>query len=187
MKKSTMINWFIASLLLVVAGIVCLCLPVDTTLSTFAYIIGAIVLIVGIIEVVVYFTVGMYIGSGFLLVNGIITMILGVLLLSNKDVTVAVLPYIFGMWFIIEGITELSLSLTGLKLRLSYSWVITVLSCLEIIFGVVAMFYPVASSISLVVLVGIFLLIEGVSMFGDWAIVLRTKKFFKNLSKSIEE
>ena len=109
MKKSTMINWFIASLLLVVAGIVCLCLPVDTTLSTFAYIIGAIVLIVGIIEVVVYFTVGMYIGSGFLLVNGIITMILGVLLLSNKDVTVAVLPYIFGMWFIIEGITELSL------------------------------------------------------------------------------
>ena len=51
MKKSTMINWFIASLLLVVAGIVCLCLPVDTTLSTFAYIIGAIVLIVGIIEI----------------------------------------------------------------------------------------------------------------------------------------
>lgn len=41
---------------MIVAGIVCFCLPVDTTMSVFAYIVGAIVLVIGIVEIIGFFT-----------------------------------------------------------------------------------------------------------------------------------
>ena len=66
MKKSTSILWFLASILMIAAGIVCFALPVDTTLTTLAYVIGAIVLVIGVVEIAMFFTtVGLFGGGAF--------------------------------------------------------------------------------------------------------------------------
>lgn len=184
MKKSTMVYWFIAAVLMIVGGIVCFCLPIDTTLTTLAYIIGALVLAAGIVELAAYFSYGMHVlGGGAFLADGIITVLLGVLLLANEGIVAGFLPFIFGMWFIIEGISTFSLSITGTTLAIPYSWTIMLLSIIEIIFGFVSFLNPVAGAISLTALIGIFLLVQGVSMLSDWAVILRAKKYVGYINK----
>lgn len=179
MKKSTTVLWVLASILMIVAGIVCFCLPVDTTMSVFAYIVGAIVLLIGIVEIVGFFTTAGFIGGGAFLADGIITTILGIILLANEGVVAGFIPFIFAMWFIIEGISELSLSISASKYHVPYWWTLLILSILEIVFGFLTFFDPIGGAISMTILVGTFLVVHGISMLGDWIVAFRVKKFFK--------
>ncbi len=179
MKKSTTILWFLASILMIVAGIVCFCLPVDTTMSVFAYIVGAIVLVIGIVEIIGFFTTAGFVGGGAFLADGIITTILGVVLLANEGVVAGFIPFIFAMWFIIEGISELSLAISASKYHVPYWWTLLILSILEIVFGFLTFFDPIGGAISMAIMVGTFLIVHGISMLGDWIVALRVKKFFK--------
>lgn len=180
MKKSTTILWFVASILMIAAGIVCFALPTDITLSVFAYIVGALVLVMGIVELAVFFTSAGIVGGGMFLADGVITTILGIVFLANEGVVANVLPFVFAMWFIVEGISELSLAIQAGRIKVPYWWTLLILAIFEIIFGFLAFFDPVYSAISMTVLVGVFLFVHGLSMLGDWVVVLRVKKFFKN-------
>ena len=179
MKKSTTILWFLASILMIVAGIVCFCLPVDTTMTVFAYIVGAIVLAIGIVEIVGFFTTAGFVGGGAFLADGIITTILGIILLSNEGVVAGFIPFIFAMWFIIEGISELSLAISAGRFHVPYWWTLLILSVLEIVFGFLTFFDPIGGAISMTIMVGTFLVVHGISMLGDWVVALRVKRFFK--------
>ncbi len=179
MKKSTTILWFIASILMIAAGIVCFALPVDTTMTVFAYIIGALVLVMGIVELAAFFTSAGIVGGGAFLADGVITTLLGIVFLANEGIVSSALPFIFAMWFIVEGISELTLAIQAGRLKVPYWWTLLILSILEIVFGFLAFFDPITGAISMTVLVGVFLFVHGLSMLGDWVVVLRVKKFFK--------
>ena len=180
MKKSTTILWFVASILMIAAGIVCFALPVDTSIRVFSYIVGALVLCMGIVELVMFFTSVGIVGGGMVLADGIITTLLGIFFLANVNVVEAILPIVFAMWFIYEGISELVLAIQAGKFKVSNWWVLLIFAIIEIIFGFVALFDPISSAISLTVLVGIFLFVRGLSMLGDWIVALRVKNFAKN-------
>lgn len=180
MKKSTTILWFVASILMIAAGIVCFALPVGTSIRVFSYIVGALVLCMGIVELVMFFTSAGVVGGGMFLADGIITTLLGIFFLANVNVVEAILPIVFAMWFIYEGISELVLAIQAGKFKVSNWWVLLIFAIIEIIFGFVALFDPISSAISLTVLVGIFLFVRGLSMLGDWIVALRVKNFAKN-------
>lgn len=180
MKKSTTILWFVGSILMIAAGIVCFALPVDTSIRVFSYIVGALVLCMGIVELVMFFTSVGIVGGGMVLADGIITTLLGIFFLANVNVVEAILPIVFAMWFIYEGISELVLAIQAGKFKVSNWWVLLIFAIIEIIFGFVALFDPISSAISLTVLVGIFLFVRGLSMLGDWIVALRVKNFAKN-------
>lgn len=180
MKKSTTILWFVASILMIAAGIVCFALPVDTSIRVFSYIVGALVLCMGIVELVMFFTSVGIVGGGMVLADGIITTLLGIFFLANVNVVEAILPIVFAMWFIYEGISELVLAIQAGKFKVPNWWVLLIFAIIEIIFGFVALFDPISSAISLTVLVGIFLFVRGLSMLGDWIVALRVKNFAKN-------
>lgn len=180
MKKSTTILWFVASILMIAAGIVCFALPVGTSIRVFSYIVGALVLCMGIVELVMFFTSAGIVGGGMFLADGIITTLLGIFFLANVNVVEAILPIVFAMWFIYEGISELVLAIQAGKFKVAYWWVLLIFAIIEIIFGFVALFDPISSAISLTVLVGIFLFVRGLSMLGDWIVALRVKNFAKN-------
>lgn len=180
MKKSTTIMWFVASILMIAAGIVCFALPVGTSIRVFSYIVGALVLCMGIVELVMFFTSVGIVGGGMVLADGIITTLLGIFFLANVNIVEAILPIVFAMWFIYEGISELVLAIQAGKFKVSNWWVLLIFAIIEIIFGFVALFDPISSAISLTVLVGIFLFVRGLSMLGDWIVALRVKNFAKN-------
>ena len=165
---------------MIAAGIVCFALPVGTSIRVFSYIVGALVLCMGIVELVMFFTSVGIVGGGMVLADGIITTLLGIFFLANVNVVEAILPIVFAMWFIYEGISELVLAIQAGKFKVSNWWVLLIFAIIEIIFGFVALFDPISSAISLTVLVGIFLFVRGLSMLGDWIVALRVKNFAKN-------
>lgn len=182
MKKSTSVLWFIASILMIIAGIVCFALPVDVTISTLAYAVGAIVTAIGIVELVSFFSVAGLASGGMLLADGIITTIIGIIMLANKNVVAGFLPFVFAMWFIVEGISELSMAISAGRFKVPYWWVLLITSITEIIFGFLAFFNPIGGAISMTILLGVFLFVHGISMLGDWIVALRVKNFFKKWS-----
>lgn len=80
----------------------------QATLLSLAIVLGVFMLVSGILNIVAFAGAHNEIfGSGWLLVEGILNCIIGVFLLFNEWITVAALPFIFGMWVLFSGLCRL--------------------------------------------------------------------------------
>jgi uncharacterized membrane protein HdeD (DUF308 family) len=103
----------LSGILSIIAGAVILMYPIYSpfvVLTLFIVFIGVWAIINGVVKVVLALKGGGW-GTGVL---GILTIILGMLLLTNSLVGVLVLPWIFGFFLIIGGIGSL---IWGIKMR----------------------------------------------------------------------
>lgn len=100
------ILWIIVGVLLIIAGIYCLCNP-DVGLLSLSLYLGIVLLISGIIDIVIFAKCNQYmIGAGWFLADGILTMLLSLFLLFNQAFTLLSLPFIFSMWLLFSGINQ---------------------------------------------------------------------------------
>ena len=82
MKIRTKILWVGAGVLLIAAGVWCLCTP-GQVIADIAYILGVFTLISGLLSVAAYFLAGAgTLGGGWMFADGLITVLLGGLLLA---------------------------------------------------------------------------------------------------------
>ena len=97
-SKSMKVLNIIAGVLLIVAGIYCLCNQ-DIAAMTAGVMVGIFMLLSGVIEIVVFATTsGLLFGSGWLLLDGVLTVILSLFLLFNQWFTMMSLPFLFTLW-----------------------------------------------------------------------------------------
>ena len=91
-SKSMKVLNIIAGVLLIALGIYCLCNQ-DIAAMTAGLMVGVVMLISGIMEIVVFATTsGLLFGSGWLLLDGVLTVILSLFLLFNQYHDVAAVP-----------------------------------------------------------------------------------------------
>ena len=103
-SKSMKVLNIIAGVLLIVAGIYCLCNQ-DIAAMTAGVMVGIFMLLSGVIEIVVFATTsGLLFGSGWLLLDGVLTVILSLFLLFNQWFTMMSLPFLFTLWLLFSGI-----------------------------------------------------------------------------------
>lgn len=162
-RTGTRILWAIAGALLVAAGIYCIANP-DAGISTLSIILGIFVLVSGISDIAV-FAGGhriMY-GTGWFLISGILTVVLALFMLFNNAFTALSLPFIFGMWLMVSGITEAvnSFDLRKMHVR-GWGW-FTVKGIILAIAGFLSFSDPVSSLMTINLLLGTFLIARGVS------------------------
>ncbi len=103
----------LSGILSIIAGIVILMYPVVSpfiVLTLFVIFIGAWAIVTGAVRLISAFR-GEGWGTGIL---GIITIILGLLLLTNSLAGVVVLPWVFGLFLIMGGIAAV---IAGIKMR----------------------------------------------------------------------
>ncbi len=156
------ILWIIVGILLIIAGIYCLCNP-DVGLISLSLYLGIILLISGIIDIVIFAKCNRYmIGAGWFLADGILTVLLSLFLLFHQTFTLLSLPFIFGMWLLFSGINQFvnSFELQNLGVR-GWGW-LTVLGILMAMVGFFSLFNPVANLFALSALVGLLLICDGV-------------------------
>ena len=142
-KTVSRVLWIVAGVLLIVAGGACMLHP-GATLSGLS-------------------TAGSSIyGSGWFLVDGILTVLLSIFLLCNQMFTMMTLPYILGMWLLFSGITKFvnSFDLRRFGVR-GWGWV-TAFGLLMAAAGFLSFMDPLAAAVTLSVLAGLFLMIQGV-------------------------
>lgn len=157
------ILWVILGALMIIAGIICLCVP-GITEATLALAYGIILLVSGIADIAIFavWGSGMF-GAGWLLLDGILTVLLSMFLLFNMGFTALALPYIFGMWLMFSGISRFvsSFDLRAFGVR-GWGWMMA-LGIVMAAVGFVAFLDPVLSTLAMTVITGIMLIVYGIS------------------------
>ena len=148
------------SIMLCLMGIILIIYP-DISLKVISLII-AVSMIVGGLFLIIDFG-GRILFTNFMII-GILLFIMGVILLIQPNIVVTIIPYIVGIYIIINSIFDLQVSL-GLKKYEIEGWLLpTLLSILSILCGIFIITYPQSSMTVLTSYFGIVLIIYAVSM-----------------------
>ena len=161
--KSIRILNIVAGTLLVVAGIYCLCNQ-DIAVLSAGLLLGLFMLVSGIIEIAVFAgTSGVLLGSGWLLLDGVLTVIMSMFLLFNQWFTMMSLPFLFTLWLLFSGVSRFvsAFDLRACGVR-GWGWILAV-GVILIAAGFVCMMDPWVSVAAIGVTVGLVFLLEGVS------------------------
>ena len=149
-------------ILLLVLGVIAMVYP-DITLAIIVLLFGALILIEGIFLVIGSIMVKaedpMWV---VLLIGGIVSVILGAIILAWPDLTAKVVLFLIGAWALIVGLINL---MWALKVRkneeVTGKGVHTVFGIIGIAFGIIAIAWPEETAKTLIVIIGIFVALLG--------------------------
>lgn len=161
-QKVSRVLWIIAGVFLIAAGIGCMRRPGEVIYSL-PFIIGIAMMFSGIVDILIFATShDCMAGSGWFLVDGILTVLLSLFILGNEWFTAITLPFIFGMWMIFSGITKFanSFDLQRMGVR-GWGW-FTAMGAILAVIGFLSFMHPFAGMAALAWAIGIFLILQGV-------------------------
>ena len=146
MEKQISKNWYwvlIRGIIMVILAVLIFNSPVDALLAYVLY-IGIGFIIAGIIRIVEGFSAkGAVDNWGWIVFGGVIDLFLGYILIAHPDVTLSVLPFIFGFWAAFYGLYLIIDAFSG-----SGSAALKIISgILVFILANVIMFNPIAFGI----------------------------------------
>ena len=135
------------------------------SLGGFVVTYGILAVISGIADIAFYVRMERHTGFGpvIALIAGILNVLLGLFLILNNEVGAWTAAVCFPVWFIVHCIGQLTnLGLIRLwATRLQY-WITLITNILGLVLGVMLLFNPFASAISMVYIAGFYLLFIGI-------------------------
>lgn len=174
----------ISSIALIAFGIL-LILQSEATIITISYVIGGLLIALGVIAGISFFkNIKDRSKNDLDIVYGIVCIILGVLVIQNPEAIASIIPFVLGLVIIINSATKLQYSFELYKEK-NKLWLSTlVLSVVMIVCGVVLIFNPFKGAVLLTRIVGIFILIYSVL---DLISTFVISKTFNKIHNQIEE
>lgn len=165
MKMLKELKWeaILTGVLYILLGIVALVIP-ETMQKTLGYLIGIVLIVAGLISIICYLLRDAkenYYHNEF--VFGLVGMVLGAAVLYKVEVIISLIPFILGILVLFSGCSKLQDAI-DLK-RLGYgSWIgMLVVAVINIILGIVLICNPFQAAIVLFRVLGVGLIISGVS------------------------
>lgn len=173
----------VTSTILIVLGLL-LIFQSEVTIITISYIIGGILIALGVLAVIKFIQGTNKEGKSELdIVYGIVTTILGTLIITNPQAIASVIPFILGIAIIISSATKLQYAFE-LKANNNKLWKVTmVISILSTLFGVILLFNPFKGVVMFTKMVGMFIL--GYAIL-DTLSTITIKRNVKIIHKAIE-
>lgn len=96
-------NWWLmllAGVLIVAAGIVVFCFPVESYVALSLF-FGLAMVVSGLVQLVLAFDSRNYFMTrGYVIVGGIVDMLLGIFLCCKPNITLMILPFVLGFWML---------------------------------------------------------------------------------------
>jgi len=158
----------ISGILMILTAAFCFMNPGQTFL-VLAFVIGLVMVINGIIHTLAYL-IGRGLhnkgdNNGWILTEALITLILGILILCNQLVVDAAIPMVFGIWVVVSGILriEASTHINMDKKKTNFRTTL-ITGVLTVIIGVFGFINPVIGWLSTAVLLGMFMLMQGINV-----------------------
>jgi len=181
--KKLKTNVIISSLLCVILGLVLLLRP-GLSIQIVCTAVGAVLIISGAIRIVGYFTAGD--GSLYSQVNlifGIVFAVVGVWIVIKPDKVLAIIPIIVGIVISLHGLHNLQQAVDLCKNKYDKWWIALILGILTLGFGILLICRPFAAIDTVVMLICVFLIYDGLS--NIW-IVSRVSKNARILRQEME-
>lgn len=157
-EKKVDFGLIFGGILLVLFGIVFVVWP-DVSLGALAAIVGAAFFVSGIFEIVSYFRCGgSKTFSRWMLADGIVDILLGLLFLIRPFALAFVVPWLVAIGIIVAGVVQISTAIRSRKIGVSF-WGIGVASgILSILFAVLIFLMPAL----LAIYIGLFAIMRGI-------------------------
>lgn len=185
-KKSPSIfrTSIINSAILLIFGIL-LIVQSEATIVTISYVIGGILVALGVIAILRYVTkINNLEKSELDIVYGVVCAIMGILVIKNPQAIASIIPFIIGIIIVINSATKLQYSLE-LRRRENNLWLSTlILSIVMTVCGVALIFNPFKGAVLLTRIVGIFILIYAIL---DLVSTFVIKNTFSKIKDALDE
>ncbi|MDE7359116.1 MAG: DUF308 domain-containing protein [Lachnospiraceae bacterium] len=181
--KKIKTNVVVSSALCVILGLVLVFRP-GLSMRIVCTAVGVVLMISGVMRMIDYFTArdgSLY--SQANLVFGIVLAVVGVWIVMKPDKVMAVIPIIVGIVIAIHGLHNLQQAAELWRDQYDRWWVALILGVLTVGFGVLLVCRPFAAIDTVVMLIGLFLIYDGLS--NVW-IVSRISKNAKALRQEME-
>ncbi|MDJ0394611.1 HdeD family acid-resistance protein [Rhodococcus sp. G-MC3] len=147
----------------VIFGIVALVWP-SVTVWALVVVFGAYAIVDGI-SAIIRAVQARKVESGWIwwLLGGVVSLVAGIVAFVWPDITALAAVFVIGFWAIMGGILEIAGSFRLKKFDGAAHWVVLLVAgILELLFGIVLVFFPVSGILSIVWLVGVFAVMLGV-------------------------
>ena len=146
----------------IILGIIAIGSPLMTG-SVVSAIIGIVLVIAGIFELIIAFAADSFKAGTLAFIGGAVTIIAGGLLIARPVVGSAVLTIILGIYFLIDGISRISLSFKIRPLS-GWAWMLFVGMISILLAILIWSHWPLSGLWAIGVLVGIRILFAGLGM-----------------------
>lgn len=177
----------VTSIFFIVIGLFLILKP-ETTITTISYVLGAIIMVSGVIFLIKYFSnkdqLGIFSGD---LVYGVMSTIFGLILILNPTALAKIIPFILGIWIVISSVTKIQYSLQ-LKAYENKAWISTmIIAAITFIWGIILLFNPFEGAMVLTQVIGMFILVYAILDLIEVTIIKKNlKDFKKEITKIIE-
>lgn len=166
MNRRSDIGWFelIVGIILIIFGVVIMRQPVGV-LTWIVILCGVLAILSGIGDIVLYVKMEHFTGFGPIvsLVTGILSVMAGFMLAAHPEAGNWALAMILPIWIIAHCISRLShLQYMKMHYGMTYYTISLILNILGLLVGILLIFRPMITIFSMGVLVGGFMIIEGV-------------------------
>lgn len=180
--KRTTTSILISSVIAFILGLLMAVVP-NISLQVMGIVFGIYIIAHGIALIALDFMAhNIYIPFHGIL-TGILSIIVGLILVAMPNILSTVFAIALGIWIILSSANIISISIAVRKgVSNWYLWLI--LGIIDMICGIIILFNPFASSISIVVLGGIIMMVHAAIVFVDTIMI---RKDIKEIAKALEE
>lgn len=192
MRKSV-VNKILSGLcnvLWVVLGIVAIVSP-QAFANSLGTIAGSFMIIIGALFVLfALFSSALILGSGFLVLQGVVTLSLGIFFVAYRDASLVMITFALAFYFLFNGISKIVTSVDLVKLKSKTWWVTTIIGVLYTALSIVLFTFTSESSNVVSYLIGSFFIISGVfgilELFDTFKREKREKIIINNIHKNVD-
>ena len=171
----------ILSIIAFIIGLVMVIIP-DISLQVIGIIIGTFVIVFGIVLIALNFMAHNIYIPFYGIMSGVLSIIVGLILIAMPGILPTVFAIALGIWIILSSVNVINIAITVRKeVPNWYLWLL--LGIIDLIAGIIILFNPFASSMSIVVLGGIVIMIHSAVTIIDTIMI---KKDAKDVAKALE-
>ena len=151
----------ITSILLIILGILAICSR-DNFAWALGIISGIFLMAVGVVSIIYAVVIKkMILGSGWLILQGVLAIVLGIVLCTIRDATVSIISFVLATWLVIRGVSKMWGSSTLRRFKVSTWWLTLLLGALYFILGLMLYIFQSVANNVIVILIGSFFIVSG--------------------------
>ncbi|MBR3172756.1 DUF308 domain-containing protein [Candidatus Saccharibacteria bacterium] len=179
LKTTTSI--IISSIIAFIIGLIMVAVP-GISLRAIGITIGIFVIIYGTVLIALDFGVNRAYVPFYGIMSGILSIIVGLILIAMPNILPTVFAIALGIWIILSSINVISIAV-AVKERVANWYLWLLLGIIDLVAGIIILFNPFESSISVVVLGGIIIMVHSLITIADTVMI---RKDVKEVAKAIE-
>lgn len=179
-------SYFIGAILYILLGVVLLFFP-QTTLLTICYAFAVILGIIGVGYIITYIksdTLKNYQRNDF--VVGLSFFVIAVFIALKTELIISLLPVLLGLAIIISSIVKLQHALDLMRVKFAGWWGVLLVSVSSAAFGLVLIAYPFAAAATMVRVIGIAAIWNGMTDVVTGILFLQKIKEAKQVMEAVD-